>query len=115
MIQVETLYIAGPMSGISGFNYPAFKRAQSLLHNHGYEVESPHVNGQGHAHREYEWYIKQGLKQLITCDGVALLDGWEGSRGVRFELYVARFLKMPCHPIQYWLDRPRRKGERPTS
>ena len=103
------LYIAGPMTGIENFNFPAFKRAVSLLHNHGYEVESPHVNGEGNKELPYEYYIRAGLKQLIECDGIALLDGWEGSRGARFEVYVGRFMKIPCDPISVWLDKPKHR------
>ena len=101
------LYIAGPMTGIKDFNYPAFRRAVSLLTNHGYEVESPHVNGEdgGHDRFTYEDFIRMGLQQLLSCEAVCLLDGWEKSRGVAMELYVARAIKMPTHPFQYWIGR----------
>ena len=102
------LYIAGPMTGLPNFNYPAFERAEALLHNHGYSVESPHHNGEdGQQERfAYEEFIRMGLRQLLSCEGVALLDGWERSRGAKIELYVARAVKMPAEPIKYWLDRP---------
>ena len=101
------LYIAGPMTGLPEFNYPAFRRAVSLLTNHGYEVESPHVNGETHDQDTTPWetYIRLGLLQLLNCEAIALLDGWEKSRGVAMELYVARAIKMPAEPIQYWIGK----------
>lgn len=99
------LYIAGPMTGLPNFNYPAFERAETLLNQLGFETESPHHNGEnGEQERfAYEEFIRMGLKQLLQCNGVALLDGWERSRGVAIELYVARAIKIPCNPVERWV------------
>jgi hypothetical protein len=35
------------------------------------------------------------LKIMLSCDGIALLQGWEQSRGSRLELMTAGELKIP--------------------
>ena len=35
------LYIAGPMTGLVAFNFPAFEAARQDLEDAGFEVESP--------------------------------------------------------------------------
>lgn len=40
-------------------------------------------------------YMKSCIAELITCDGVAVLAGWQCSRGSRIELMVADALGIP--------------------
>jgi hypothetical protein len=35
------------------------------------------------------------VAQLVSCDGIALLQGWENSRGARLELELADTLRIP--------------------
>ena len=98
------LYIAGPMSNLPEFNYPAFMDAERQLLAAGYEVENPanpgHVNG-------WTWqdYMKRGISQLVRCDGVALLPGWRKSRGAWIERDLALLLGMPCAELAVWQHR----------
>jgi len=39
---------------------------------------------------------------LLACHGVALLPGWETSRGARREVQMADDLQMPVRPVQAW-------------
>ena len=96
------LYIAGPMTGLVAFNFPAFEAARQDLEDAGFEVESPTDNqDEG---MSYGSYIKAGLRQLLRCDGVALLDGWEASVGARLEVQVAATSSMPVKPLKDWLE-----------
>jgi hypothetical protein len=97
------LYIAGPMSGIEAFNYPAFAAAESLLRQAGYDAASPHHHGEGDTSKPWEWYMRRALAELITCDAVALLPGWEQSRGACIEHQVARALGMATRPLPQWV------------
>lgn len=37
-------------------------------------------------------------------DGIAMLDGWEGSRGARIEYDLAQVFGIPCKPWREWLE-----------
>lgn len=96
-----SVYIAGPMTGIPQFNYPAFAYAATVLRAQGRKVVSPHEIDNGvvptsyDAARPYEWYLRHALKALLECDEIVMLAGWEQSVGARLERQVAEALKMP--------------------
>ena len=86
----DKVYIAGPMSGHEEFNFPAFNRVEELLRGtYGYK----HVVNPTKLHRttDLPWveFLKRDLLELITCDAVFLLEGWEKSRGATLEAFVA--------------------------
>lgn len=97
------LYLAGPMTGIADFNFPAFYEATSALRRAGWHVENP----ADHGFREgASWadYLRYDLGRITTCESVALLPGWESSRGVQLELSVAKDLGMHVAPFQEYLN-----------
>ena len=96
------LYVAGPMTGLTDFNYPAFNRAAALLRGLGYEVENPAEND---ACGSWAVYLRASLAQVVRCDGLALLPGWEASRGARLEVHVADALGMEIASVDSWADR----------
>ena len=98
------LYIAGrPMTGLPNLNYPAFAAASVQLLAAGYAVESPTEGGQVDG---WTWadYMRRGLGQLLTCDGVAMLPGWGGSRGACIEAELAGELDMPVRSVRDWIE-----------
>lgn len=86
------VYIAGPMRGIPDFNYPAFNEAAADLRGQGFEVVNPAELFDGDSSRPAEEYLKQDIADLVTCDEVAVLPGWQESAGARVEVQVARAL-----------------------
>ncbi|WP_263147768.1 DUF4406 domain-containing protein [Pseudomonas sp. RIT-PI-AD] len=90
----QRLYLAGPMTGLPEFNYPAFHAEAARLRALGYDVENPAENP---APPCGSWlgYMRLGLRQLLACDGVALLPGWRDSRGAWVECMVAHSLGLP--------------------
>ena len=82
-------YIAGPMTGIKDSNYPAFNAAAARLRAICCEVENPAEN---EACESWLAYMRQALRQMLTCDVVVLLPGWERSRGANVEQIVARLI-----------------------
>lgn len=103
------VYIAGPMTGIPQFNYPAFNEAARELRAHGHEVVSPaelmDVNeAELWEDKEALWKhcMRADLAKLVSeCDRIVLLPGWEGSRGAKLERTVAEALGMS---VWHWVD-----------
>lgn len=95
------LYIAGPMTGLPESNYPAFRAAAEELSAIGYDIEDPSTN-ENPTPDDYHGWLRAGLAQLIRCDGVALLHGWEASGGARLEVNVAATLGMRVAPLGSW-------------
>lgn len=101
--RIEKLYIAGPMSGIEDCNYPAFNEAELELHRAGFYVRNPaRISAGQRAH--YVDYLREDLRALLDCDGVAVLPGWEFSTGARNEVNVGGLLKMPVKTVGEWLE-----------
>lgn len=107
------IYIAGPMSGIPQFNIPAFDYAAERLRAAGCDavspaelddpktrqaaLDSPDGEIQGTLNGE-TWgdFLARDVKLVADgIDAVALLPGWEGSRGAQLEVFVARLCKLP--------------------
>ena len=99
-----TLYVAGPMFGLPELNYPAFNAAAGMLRTSGYAVENPADNG-GDDTKDYRWYLRAGLDQLLRCDGVAVLEDWWLSGGARWEVQTAGTLGLPVRPVAEWIAR----------
>lgn len=91
------VYLSGPMTGYEDFNFPAFNYATKMLEEVGFVVENPADKG---IIEGWTWadYLKYDIAALITCEKVALLPGWECSRGARFEVLVADTLGITTLP-----------------
>lgn len=87
----KRVYIAGPMTGLPEYNYPAFNAAARRLRALGFEVENPAENPDPKC-GTWLGYMRMAIRQLVTCDVVALLPGWRGSRGARIERWLAGML-----------------------
>ena len=101
------IYLAGPMKDIPDYNYPAFAKAAFELRKEGHDVFSPaeaDVEKWGskeacHAHFDRDRLgalriaLGQDLAYITThADAIAVLPGWENSKGVAAELATARAL-----------------------
>jgi hypothetical protein len=97
------IYIAGPMTGIEKYNYPAFFEAACQLALAGYEPVNPATIGVQKG-QPYEFYIESGMKMLLQSDAVAVLPGWEESNGAKLEIEVAYATGMRIAPVDEWLQ-----------
>ncbi|MDR3370679.1 DUF4406 domain-containing protein [Rhodoferax sp.] len=88
---MKRIYLAGPMTGLPDFNYPAFNAAAQRLRALGFVVENPAENPEPNC-GTWLGYMRMAIRQLVTCDIVALLPGWRGSRGARIERWLAGML-----------------------
>ena len=88
------LYLAGPMTGYLHLNHPLFNAETLRLRALGYQVVNPvEINPDPAA--AWSDCMRQDIAQLVSCDGVAVLPGWTGSKGASLEVYIGRALKMP--------------------
>lgn len=89
--RVMRVYIAGPMTGLPEFNFPAFNAMAEVLRADGWHVENPaehgHVDG-----AEWADYLRYDISRLSTCSAMMLLPGWSSSRGARLEVSIAKEL-----------------------
>ena len=105
------IYLAGPMRGLKSYNHPAFDRAAAILRAEGHEVFSPAEHDR-ELFPDYDWASLTGdmavdgltggnMRKVIRddlawiaqyADALALLPGWERSRGVKVERALADFL-----------------------
>lgn len=86
-------YIAGPMTGIEAFNFPAFHAEAARLRALGYHVENPAEINAGPV-TDWTVCMRKAVAQLVTCDTICLLPGWSRSRGARIEYGLAVNLGM---------------------
>lgn len=100
------VYIAGPMSGLPEFNYPAFNTAEGQLLVAGFTPLNP---ARSEAHnttgkpQSWDWYMRHALRMVTDADGIALLPGWENSRGATLENHVGSALGLDIRPINEWI------------
>ena len=93
-----TLYLAGPMSNLPAMNFPAFHSAAADLRALGHEVVNPaEINTDPGA----AWLtcMRADIKQLVDCEAICLLPGWENSRGATLERQIAIGLGLQVYAL----------------
>lgn len=97
------IYITGPMTGLTAFNYPAFHEAKAALIGAGHDVISP---ADLPIRDDWEWidYLLVDIDSLFAVDGVATLDGYETSKGARIECRIAERRGIPVLPLSVYLS-----------
>ncbi len=95
--QVQRIYVSGPMTGHADFNFPAFHAAAARLREAGYEPINPAENFGGRTDLPRETYLRADVILLAQCEAIAMLPGWEESRGAKLEYLLARELNMPAY------------------
>lgn len=87
------LYLAGPMTGYPESNYPAFHKAAKSLRAGGYFVFNPAeaTPETKHDATAYRQCLSVDLAWICAhADGIAVLPGWEASKGACAEVALAR-------------------------
>ncbi len=96
------LYISGPMTGHEDFNRPAFHEAARQLRQAGYRVTNPAEKGLPDS-APWQMHMRADIKAMMDCDGLAILAGWQNSRGANAETNLAHALGIPVHGVIVWL------------
>ena len=87
------IYLSGPMTGLPELNVPAFNAEAARLRRNGYLVVNPaEINPDAQA--KWEDCMRADLRELLTCDVLALLPNWHGSKGAHLEVQVAHRIGM---------------------
>ncbi|MFY8042016.1 MAG: DUF4406 domain-containing protein [Rhodoferax sp.] len=100
---IPLLYLAGPMTGLPEYNYPLFNSTTQRMRSAGFTVVNPAENGLP-ASAPWAAHMRRDLHSMLDCQGVALLPGWEESKGARLEVDIARALGMPVQTVDEWMQ-----------
>ena len=127
------IYVAGPMRSIPFFNYPAFHEAAAKLRALGHHVFNPaerdikvhgvdvsvgnHEGCEKKAADEHGFDLRAALADDLDfigrhADAIALLPGWERSKGATAERVVAIALGLIVEPIAVFIGTDAAAGRR---
>ncbi|TYT77806.1 DUF4406 domain-containing protein [Treponema phagedenis] len=95
------LYISGGITNVPDYK-TQFKAAERKLTKSGYKVINP-ADFEFTEGATYDEMMRFDLMQLLGCDGVALLGGWEKSKGANIEASTALKVGIPVYDVDYWL------------
>lgn len=106
----KKVYISGPISKIDDDNIPEFEKYSKKLRDLGFDAINPHDLFMPWEIRELKqkvkdriiteeemWAIcmKRDIPAMLECDFVAVLEGWNKSKGANIEVTLAKDLFMP--------------------
>lgn len=100
---MRRVYISGPMSGYPHGNREAFNQAEHALRVAGYDPINPSSNGLADD-ATYDEHLRADLRMLLEADAVALLPGYDRSRGSQIETRLASDLNIPMGPLGYYIE-----------
>jgi Domain of unknown function (DUF4406) len=98
------IYLSGPMTGLPHYNFPAFDYAAAKLRAEGHEVFSPADNDRTHGLTgDPDIPFPPGVTTRVLfkddasyicdhADRIALLPGWEHSKGAKAERALSEAL-----------------------
>ena len=86
------IYLSGKISGTDlDYVRRLFDKVATTLRALGHEVTNPLCNGLSETD-PWEEHIAKDIINLIDCEGIYMLQGWEDSQGARIEHAVAKEL-----------------------
>ena len=106
---MKHIYLCGPVTGRSRQEaLTRFAKAEG-------EIRRRAVHGNLHISTrnpmqfcpyEYDWHnaMKVCIGELVRCSGIALLQGWQRSKGAAFELRLAQDLRIPVVYVEPPID-----------
>lgn len=102
MTTLAPIYLSGPMTGLPELNFPAFMVAASALRAKGMQVVNPaELNPDPAA--GWAQCMRVDIKALCDCAALALLPGWQNSKGAHLELQIAHRLGLQIGTVEEFL------------
>jgi len=93
------IYLSGPMTGYADYNFPAFHKYAKMLRAMGHEVINP-AETTPDVTLSYETFMRADLPNVCKCEAMALMPGWEKSRGVKNEIFVGQACGLKFYAIE---------------
>ena len=114
-MKAKHLYIIGPITGKEDDNRKEFERAKAGLDEAGFRACTPFdvVPQDSEYSRLWSFCMKHSLGYIAFAwdienepprFGIALLPGWEQSKGATIEHDLAVALGIPCKPWREWME-----------
>jgi nucleoside 2-deoxyribosyltransferase len=110
----QVIYIAGPMNGLTKEQvHERFYGAEAVFKKLGFEVLNPQRMDEEHpvaaVYPPHPELPGEGLREIVRrdteaiskSDAIALLIGWQFSRGAQAEAGVAKWLGLPAYFQQF--------------
>lgn len=110
-------YVPGPIRGIKDLNFPAFDAARNPGISKGHTVISPADIDRAHGIKEDSYaaygpgearaFARRDTEVILSLrseegDGIALLPGWELSKGALAEFALARWVELAMVNALTW-------------
>jgi hypothetical protein len=103
------IYVSGPIAGRPEANRPMFEEYAHLVRMAGGDPVLPHDISPEHSGacptdplrgadgHSWSCHLRADIVQMLGCDGVVMMPGWERSHGARQEHNTAAACGMPIH------------------
>jgi len=111
-------YLAGPMTGYRGFNFPAFYTAEKALRDTGWEVLNPARMDQEAGFDPAKWdgnpvalreTVRRDVLAILSLrvedgDAIVMMPHWQWSLGARCEWALAKWLGLDIYELEKACD-----------
>ena len=101
------IYLSGKITGLDKEDYTRqFARAESFYKTGGFDVVNPVAIGEEvlkiNPKAEWQDFMIRDLEALRTCTHIALLEGWEESKGAKMEKAEAEKLGLEIMYLKFY-------------
>lgn len=104
------IYLSGKITGREKEDYTRqFARAERFYKTSGFDVVNPVTIGEvilkNNPNAKWEDFMAEDLKALRTCTHIAMLEGWEESKGAKTEKAEAEKLGLEIMYLRFFGDK----------